>query len=311
MEKENRKALEDDKTSTEVAKSKSKLVAYLLWFFLGWAGIHHFYLRRYRQGVLWLTSFGGLFGIGYLGDIFRLQKYVHYSNKRYLFVERLRQNKKYSKSGPRVSDNFHRIVSQVMFGVFYRGLIYCAIPWESPVMNYAAFILPLGTAFGTYMVSNVGLQESSFWWSLLGAYIGEFFGAYIGVYFSGLLPLSKPLSVALFSMLCSTYGWKWREKEEDASCGKLLFVALFSFIVCLILSGSFIYCNASIKANDGGVIKFHDVFDKFFNSGNITELYKTGGRIAIWERLITLQILMENIVLSKYWDLILKQTLKM
>ncbi|CAI8044298.1 TM2 domain-containing protein DDB_G0287015 [Geodia barretti] len=138
MEKENRKALEDDKTSTEVAKSKSKLVAYLLWFFLGWAGIHHFYLRRYRQGVLWLTSFGGLFGIGYLGDIFRLQKYVHYSNKRYLFVERLRQNKKYSKSGPRVSDNFHRIVSQVMFGIFYRGLIYCAIPWDSHVMDYAA-----------------------------------------------------------------------------------------------------------------------------------------------------------------------------
>jgi hypothetical protein len=64
---ENSKAMEDDKmksTSTEVAKSKSKLFAYLLWFFLGWAGIHHFYLRRYRQGVLWLTSFGGLFGIG-------------------------------------------------------------------------------------------------------------------------------------------------------------------------------------------------------------------------------------------------------
>ena len=66
-EEQNRKAMEDDETkstSTEVAKSKSNLVAYLLWLFLGWAGIHHFYLRRYRQGVLWLTSFGGLFGIG-------------------------------------------------------------------------------------------------------------------------------------------------------------------------------------------------------------------------------------------------------
>ena len=66
-EEENSEAMADDKmesTSTEVTKSKSKLFAYLLWFFLGWAGIHHFYLRRYRQGVLWLTSFGGLFGIG-------------------------------------------------------------------------------------------------------------------------------------------------------------------------------------------------------------------------------------------------------
>ena len=48
----------------ETKSAKSKLVAYLLWFFLGWAGIHHFYLRRYHQGILWLTSFGGFFGIG-------------------------------------------------------------------------------------------------------------------------------------------------------------------------------------------------------------------------------------------------------
>ena len=108
----------------------------------------------------------------------------------------------------------------------------------------------------------------------------------MGEYFAGFLPLSKPLSVAALSMIFSTYGWKWREKQEDVSFGVLLFVASFSFIVCLILSGSFIYCNASFKANDGGIVKFHDVFDKFFNSGNITELYKIGGRGAIFERLI-------------------------
>ena len=112
---------------------------------------------------------------GCLGDISQLQKYVHYSNKKHLFVERLRENKKYSKSGPRVSDNLDRIVSQVMFGVFYRGLIYCAIPWDSPVMNYAAIIIPWGTAFGTYMVSNIGQQKSLFLYSLIGAYIGECF----------------------------------------------------------------------------------------------------------------------------------------
>ena len=54
----------ENPTRTEGENTKSALTAYLLWFFLGWTGIHHFYLRRYRQGVLWLTSFGGLFGIG-------------------------------------------------------------------------------------------------------------------------------------------------------------------------------------------------------------------------------------------------------
>ena len=44
--------------------AKYAAVAYLLWLFLGWAGVHHFYLGRRRQGVLWLTSFSGLFGLG-------------------------------------------------------------------------------------------------------------------------------------------------------------------------------------------------------------------------------------------------------
>ena len=51
----------ENPTRTE---GENALTDYLLWFFFGWAGIYHFYLRRYRQGVLWLTSFGGLFGIG-------------------------------------------------------------------------------------------------------------------------------------------------------------------------------------------------------------------------------------------------------
>jgi hypothetical protein len=43
---------------------KSKGVAYLLWFFFGWLGIHRFYCRKWVTGVLWLLTFG-LFGIGW------------------------------------------------------------------------------------------------------------------------------------------------------------------------------------------------------------------------------------------------------
>ena len=43
---------------------KFNLIAYLLWLIGGWVGLHHFYMGRDRQGVLWLTSFGGLFGLG-------------------------------------------------------------------------------------------------------------------------------------------------------------------------------------------------------------------------------------------------------
>ena len=36
-------------------KSKSKLVAYILWFFFCFFGIHRFYLRRYFSGIIILS----------------------------------------------------------------------------------------------------------------------------------------------------------------------------------------------------------------------------------------------------------------
>lgn len=36
---------------------KSMLVAYLLWWFLGWAGVHRFYLGRVKSGVAQLLMF--------------------------------------------------------------------------------------------------------------------------------------------------------------------------------------------------------------------------------------------------------------
>jgi hypothetical protein len=50
---------------------KSKVVAYLLWFFLGFLGVHKFYLEKIGIGVLYLFTFG-IFGIGWLVDLFIL-----------------------------------------------------------------------------------------------------------------------------------------------------------------------------------------------------------------------------------------------
>ena len=167
--------------------------------------------------------------------------------------------------------NLHRIVSQVMFGVFYRGLIYCAIPWDSSVMNYAALILPLGTAFGTYMVSNVGLQNSLFLYSLIGAYIGECFSHL-------LFKSSNPLLVAGISTMFSTRGWKWRIGKEDVSWGKLLLAVFSVYCLFVFLCGSYMYFNATLETEDGESIKLHDAFNNFINSPAWQE-FKT----AVWE----------------------------
>ncbi|KGE73874.1 TM2 domain-containing protein [Spirochaeta lutea] len=47
---------------------KSRLAALLLCFFLGYLGIHRFYVGKTGTGLLYLFT-GGLFGIGWLVDL--------------------------------------------------------------------------------------------------------------------------------------------------------------------------------------------------------------------------------------------------
>ena len=68
---------------------KSKLVAFLLWFFLGGLSMHRFYLGKIGSGILYLFT-GQLFGIGWIIDLFLLGSMVdNYNNK--TEIEHLKQ----------------------------------------------------------------------------------------------------------------------------------------------------------------------------------------------------------------------------
>ncbi len=46
---------------------RSRLAALLLCFFLGYLGIHRFYVGKWVTGIIWLLT-GGLVGLGLLYD---------------------------------------------------------------------------------------------------------------------------------------------------------------------------------------------------------------------------------------------------
>jgi TM2 domain-containing membrane protein YozV len=62
-----------------VVQIKSKTVAYLLLIFLGWLGIHRFYLGKIGTGILYLLTLG-FGGIGILIDLFTLGHQVDMYN---------------------------------------------------------------------------------------------------------------------------------------------------------------------------------------------------------------------------------------
>ncbi len=48
---------------------------YLLWFFIGWAGAHKFYLGKKGIGILYMFT-GDFLGIGLIVDLFTLSGQV-------------------------------------------------------------------------------------------------------------------------------------------------------------------------------------------------------------------------------------------
>lgn len=54
-----------------VTSNKSKTVALLLCIFLGYLGVHQFYVGKVGLGLVYLFTFG-LFGIGWMIDIIKI-----------------------------------------------------------------------------------------------------------------------------------------------------------------------------------------------------------------------------------------------
>lgn len=79
-----------DEKTTEVKNlksQKSKIIAYFLWLFGGFFGLHLLYLERDKHALVHITTLGGYFGIGWCRDFFKIPTYVDDANNDPTFVE--------------------------------------------------------------------------------------------------------------------------------------------------------------------------------------------------------------------------------
>lgn len=79
----------EDRASSK--KQKSTFWAYVLWLFGGPVGAHHVYLGRDDQAFVYLTTFGGFLGVGWLRDVYRIPSYVADANEDPRFIEDFKQ----------------------------------------------------------------------------------------------------------------------------------------------------------------------------------------------------------------------------
>lgn len=61
-------------------EKKRTWIAYILWFFLGFWGVHKFYLGRIGWGILYFFT-GGLFFVGWLIDMMTIPSQVRRANQ--------------------------------------------------------------------------------------------------------------------------------------------------------------------------------------------------------------------------------------
>ena len=273
---------------------RSVFVAYFLWINLGALGLHLFYLGRERQGILWLTSFGGLFGLGWLRDFYRIPGYVKEANGDGEFMLAL-QTELRRRRRPSVWHNLHRVIGQVIFGLFYRTLIYYSLPEEYSQVDYiVALLAPLGTAFGAYMASNSGIIKSRLKYSLLGAYVGEILFGHIHL-------LVADQSSSLAASTCSvfvTFAWQYDRRPRGAGvrgercCYKICrqtFLFAVSSSLFVFLLGSAFYFNGAVDTEDGETVKVREALNNFFRSPHWKQI-----KASFWNSV--------NDVWQEYWE---------
>lgn len=259
-------------------------VAYILWFFLGIFGVHHFYLHRDRHAFLLWCTLGGCFGLGWLRDLFHLPDYVeecNADNGAYVSDDVNIYSQNRQRRDGRVKVSMARFCGMMVMGMNLGYLVTAACPSEwfyrADVIGFILrFVFPiLATAVGVHMVANIGSLQATMTYPLVGAAVG------------GIWLLSDPSNVTSVSFFSSIFTWlggiSWRQqpKRRRGVCIRVSRLAFFGTIY-LMMWGSSVYFNAKVVTKDGERIPLRVALNNFFTSPAWTETKEAFDRV--WEQ---------------------------
>jgi DnaJ family protein C protein 22 len=176
---------------------------------------------------------------------------------------------------PRIS--ISRIIGEIGFGMFYSGLMGMAIPEGFPDFVHV-MLCPVASAFGVYMVGNIGREKGDYIRSLLSAYLGE-----VVVWVMHFHSESQSFWISIFST--ATFNW-YRQRDKvrpHPSFCRRLCMLLLGMAVVWSLWGSYFYFNCEVTTDDGEKIKLRDAISHMINSPAWREFWNTMG--IVWQRL--------------------------
>eukprot|EP00929_Paragymnodinium_shiwhaense_P119293 TRINITY_DN91185_c0_g1_i1.p1 TRINITY_DN91185_c0_g1~~TRINITY_DN91185_c0_g1_i1.p1 ORF type:complete len:363 (-),score=61.37 TRINITY_DN91185_c0_g1_i1:333-1364(-) len=159
----------------QAGSEKSSFTAYVLLLIGGPFGLHHLYLHRSTQALLWACSFGlgGFFGVGLARDVVRIPSYVSACSDGRAEQDFLEAEMKYYKQPPW---SFTRLVAMLFFGSWF-GLVGRCAGFDTMPSLYFHLTACLGTALGCYLVGIAATHQSgTFRSALIGSAVGMAIG---------------------------------------------------------------------------------------------------------------------------------------
>lgn len=130
---------------------KSVTVAYILWFFFGWLGLHLVYLRRDKHAFFTWATFGGVFGMSWIRDLFYIPQYTAAANESPEYMEKLLADmQRYQQPQ---SIGWCRWVASLILGAIFGFVVFMTF-WsedmETRYLNLLTLAAHIAAAYGKY-----------------------------------------------------------------------------------------------------------------------------------------------------------------